>query len=103
MEHTDWHPADVKAALEKAGWSCRRLSRHHGYHPVTIQKALRGPYPEAERLIAEALRLRPREIWPSRYDAQGNPKYGRAGGCRAGDYDLAAAVTPRGSGMRSAA
>jgi Ner family transcriptional regulator len=64
----DWHPADIKAALEKAGWSLRRLSAHHGYEASMCIKALRRPYPNAERLIAEAIGVPPEAIWPSRYD-----------------------------------
>lgn len=64
----DWHPADIKAALEKAGWSLRRLSAHHGYSDGLLKQALCKPYPNAERLIATALGLTPEVIWPSRYD-----------------------------------
>jgi Ner family transcriptional regulator len=64
----DWHRADIKAALEKAGWSLRRLSQHHGYCPGTLQTALLRPWPRAEQLIAEAIGVRPEKIWPSRYD-----------------------------------
>ena len=70
----DWHPADVKAALEKAGWSLRRLSASHGFHPCYLAVALAGPAPMAEGLVAEALELHPKQIWPSRYDHAGNPK-----------------------------
>ncbi len=64
----DWHPADIKAALEKAGWSLRRLSLHHGYaSPTTLKNALHGRWPKAERLIAEAIGIDPATIWPSRY------------------------------------
>lgn len=66
--HGDWHPADIKAALEKAGWSLRRLSLHHGYKsPTTLKEALRKPWPKAERLIADAIGVDPSIIWPSRY------------------------------------
>lgn len=64
----DWHPADIKAALEKRGWSLRRLAAHHGYSPSMVIHALHKPYPNAERLIAAALDLTPEAIWPSRYD-----------------------------------
>lgn len=64
----DWHPADIKAALEKAGWSLRRLSKHVGFGPDTLKKAIQTPYPHAERVIARAIGVRPQEIWPSRYD-----------------------------------
>ncbi len=67
----DWHKADIKAALEKAGWSLSRLSRHHGYTRTALKNALSKPWPKAERLIAEALGIRPQTIWPSRYDAHG--------------------------------
>ncbi len=69
----DWHKADIKAALEKAGWSLSRLSIHHGYNRSVLKSALIKPYPKAERLIAEALSIRPQIIWPSRYDAYGIP------------------------------
>lgn len=63
----DWHPADIVAALRKAGWSLRRLSRHHGYSPWTLKTALARPYPNGERIIAHTLGVEPKEIWPSRY------------------------------------
>lgn len=72
--HQDWHPADVVAALRKAGWSLRRLSTHHGYHPTTIKKALHQPWPKAEKLVAQAIGIDPAEIWPSRYTQKCTPK-----------------------------
>ena len=68
---TDWHPADIKAALEKAGWSLRRLALHHRHGASTITTALRRPYQRAERLIAAAIGRRPQDIWPSRYNDDG--------------------------------
>jgi len=64
----DWHPADIVAALRKQGWSLRRLSGHHGYHPQALAGTLRRPWPRAERLIAEAIGVPPEQIWPSRYE-----------------------------------
>jgi Ner family transcriptional regulator len=63
----DWHNADIKAALEKKGINLAYLSRQNGLHPITISKALQFSYPKGERVIAEALGLRPEEIWPSRF------------------------------------
>lgn len=63
----DWHPADVVAALRKAGWSLRKLSVHHGYYPGALDKALHRRWPKAERLIADAICMSPEQIWPSRY------------------------------------
>lgn len=70
----DWHPADVVAALRKAGWSLRRLSMAHGLHPGTLSFALRLPYHNGERVIASHIGVAPQEIWPSRYYADGTPK-----------------------------
>lgn len=74
---TDWHPADIKAALEKKGWSLRRLSAHHGYQAGCIRVAIRLPWPRAEAFIAAAIGVAPQRIWPSRYHANGAPKSGR--------------------------
>lgn len=63
----DWHPADIKAALEKAGWSLRKLSISKGYSPDTLKKAMRAPWPRAEKIIAATIGVPPWEIWPSRY------------------------------------
>ncbi len=69
----DWHPADVLAALKKRGQSLAGLSVAHGYHPTAAGKALKRPWPAVEAIIAKALDLPPAQIWPSRYDASGQP------------------------------
>ncbi len=67
----DWHPADIVCALRKAGWTLRKLSIRHGYaQPTTVSYAIHKPWPKGERLIAEAIGVRPEEIWPSRYAAR---------------------------------
>jgi Ner family transcriptional regulator len=71
---TDWHPADVLAALKKRGFSLAGLSVANGYHPTAAGKALKQPWPAIERLLAEAIGVAPQEIWPSRYDESGNPR-----------------------------
>jgi len=63
----DWHPADIVAALRKAGWSVRRLSAHHGYHPKTLNAAIDRPWPKGERYIAEAIGVPPETIWAARF------------------------------------
>jgi Ner family transcriptional regulator len=70
----DWHPADVLAALKKCGQSLAGLSVANGYHPTAAGKALKQPWPAMERLLATAIGLVPQEIWPSRYDSEGNPQ-----------------------------
>lgn len=74
---TDWHRADIVAALRKAGWSLRRLSAHHGYaSPSTLTHALDRPWPKGERIVASAIGVQPADIWPSRYTSDGTPKRG---------------------------
>lgn len=63
----DWHVADIKAALEKAGWTLRRLSVRHGLAPTSLREALRRTWPNGERIIASAIGVAPETIWPSRY------------------------------------
>lgn len=63
----DWHKADIKAALEKAGWTLRKLSVAHGYHPCSFQRAFVTRWSQAEAAIAAAIGIDPAEIWPSRY------------------------------------
>ncbi|MGH1509475.1 helix-turn-helix domain-containing protein [Ralstonia solanacearum] len=73
----DWHRADIKSALEKAGYTLRQLSLQYGYAPTSLKFALNEPWPAAERIIAAAIGVAPSTIWPTRYDANGNPKSGR--------------------------
>jgi Ner family transcriptional regulator len=68
---SDWHPADIIAAVRKSGTSLRKLDLQNGYRPGAMKNALHGPYPRAERIIAEQLGLTPQKIWPSRYDSTG--------------------------------
>jgi len=71
---TDWHRADIVAALRKAGWSLRQLATHHGYaQPTTLSTALNRPWPKGEKLIADAIGQKPETIWPTRY-AERNAK-----------------------------
>lgn len=68
----DWHPADVLAALHKAGWTLRGLAESHGMtNSSSFSAAMVRSYPANERRIADALGLHPKEIWPSRYFEDG--------------------------------
>ncbi|EFZ1722131.1 TPA: transcriptional regulator [Shigella flexneri] len=63
----DWHPADIIAGLKKRGTSLSALSRQVGLASSTLANALTRRWPKGERLIAEALGIKPEQIWPSRY------------------------------------
>lgn len=64
---SDWHAADVIAALRKQGTSLRQLALMRGYAPRSLHKALSHPWKRAEEIIATALGVEPRTIWPSRF------------------------------------
>ncbi len=64
---SDWHPADIIAALKKRGTSLAAVSRNAGLASSTLANALTRRWPKGERLIAEALDIAPEQIWPSRY------------------------------------
>ncbi len=72
----DWHPEDVKAAIRKTGMTLFALSEQFGVHRTAVSMTLTRPYPKMERRIAEYLGHAPQDIWPSRYDAAGNPLNG---------------------------
>ncbi|MBY0572573.1 MAG: helix-turn-helix domain-containing protein [Undibacterium sp.] len=80
-KHQDWHRADIKSALEKAGWTLAALGKSRGYQRGSLVNVLNTPYPKAERIIAEVLGTTPQTIWPSRYNQDGLPVSGRVRSC----------------------
>lgn len=64
---SDWHPADIIAALRKNGTTLAAVSRLAGLSSSTLANALSRPWPKGESLIASAINVPPSEIWPSRY------------------------------------
>ncbi|MBI0276285.1 helix-turn-helix domain-containing protein [Hafnia alvei] len=67
MQETDWHKADILAALKKKKISVAYLSRSYGLADGTLLNALNKKWPRGELIIANAIGLTPQEIWPSRY------------------------------------
>lgn len=72
MMQSDWHSADIIAALKKRGTSLSALSRQAGLASSTLANTLIRHWPKGEKLIAEKLGVAPEQIWPSRYR---KPKY----------------------------
>ncbi len=71
----DWHPADIKGALNKAGYTLSSLAEELGLNSGSmLSKALTSSHPKAERDIANAIGALPQVIWPSRYEADGTRK-----------------------------
>lgn len=68
QENLDWHPAVIICELKKQGLSLSRLARDNGYKSATpFTMALRQPYPKVEAIIANAVGVPARAIWPERY------------------------------------
>lgn len=63
----DWHKQDILAAIRKEKGSLAALSRESGLSPRTLANALTRPWPKGEVIIADAIGVSPREIWPSRF------------------------------------
>ena len=68
------HPADIKAALEKAGSSQIEIARACEVSDVAVNHVIYGR--ASSRRIADAIAKRTgkplSELWPSRYDKQSN-------------------------------
>ena len=67
MQHQNWPPADIIAALKKHGTSLAALSRKAGLSSSTLANALTRPWPKGELLTAQAPDIPPDVIWPERY------------------------------------
>lgn len=73
QKKSDWHRADIKARLEKKGYSFARIAKENGYVANATNTVLRRPWPKIERIVAGIIGVKPQTIWPSRYDKAGQP------------------------------
>lgn len=71
---TDWHPSDIKAAIEKRRSTLAAVGRAHGVDRRLISLALDTPHIRGERAIAAFLETPASQIWPSRYNPDGTRK-----------------------------
>ncbi len=60
-------------ALHQSGHSIAALSSQHGVKRSSACQCLRIPMPKWERIIADALGVRPEQLWPERYGPDGKP------------------------------
>jgi len=66
---SDWHRADIIAALHKSGTTVVGLSRASGLSPSSLSNVFYRSWPRGERIIAAYLNVPLSDIWPSRYPA----------------------------------
>ena len=79
MARPGWHPEDIKAAIRKTGVTLTELSLRNGLGESTVRQAiLFNSCPAGEKVIADYLGINPFELWPRRYNKQGQRIIGRA-------------------------
>ena len=62
-----WHPADIKAALAKKGWTFAMIAREYGYPQTSPNVVLKRTWAAMERIVADIIGVDPKVIWPDRY------------------------------------
>lgn len=67
LQSEDWHQAEISAELKKIGISVAALSKKNGLSRHTLRNVFYRHYPKGERIIAQAIGVEPKDIWPSRY------------------------------------
>nr|WP_238697680.1 helix-turn-helix domain-containing protein [Pantoea agglomerans] len=64
---SDWHRADILAAVKKKGGTIVQLSTEAGLAPGTLSNVFIAPWPRGERIIARFIGIPACQIWPERY------------------------------------
>lgn len=67
----NWHPQEIKAAVWMLGSTFEGLAKASGLAIDACATAAKRPHFDGEFALAEFLGLSPREIWPSRFRADG--------------------------------
>lgn len=78
MTRDEWRRRVVEP-LRARGTTLAAVARAAGKHRQQLQQVRTRPLPGAEAVIARALGVEPRDLWPDRYDEHGRPnrKVGR--------------------------
>lgn len=63
----------IKYQLRTRGTSLAKLARELEVSDTAVKNVKRSAYPRMERAIANALGLRPADIWPERWHGDGAP------------------------------
>ncbi len=73
-----YHPADIKAEVEKRGATLTKLSTDAGLHPKAASNALKQPLKSGEIALANFFCVPVQYLFPTRWDIKGNrvrPRY----------------------------
>ncbi|WP_160286864.1 helix-turn-helix domain-containing protein [Pseudomonas knackmussii] len=63
----------IKYQLRAKGTSLAKLARELGVSGPAVKNVKRTAYPRMEREIAKALCMETHDLWPERWDIDGNP------------------------------
>lgn len=63
----------IKNQVKQKGVSLAELARNAGFSASEVQGSLYRPIFWGEQIIAKFLNTHPMNLWPSRYDKEGNP------------------------------
>ncbi|MDG3439595.1 helix-turn-helix domain-containing protein [Nitrospirillum amazonense] len=66
-----WHPADIRAAVEKRGKTLKDVALAAGIHADACRFALRHRHVQGERALSEFLKIPLWELWPDRWSVHG--------------------------------
>ena len=64
----DWTPSKLRFELEERGLTYRYLSLQAGLREDSLKSVARTPCKSYERIIANALGMKPEDIWPTRWE-----------------------------------
>lgn len=67
LERIEW----IKTQLRLRGTNLRQLAARHGLGSQVMYLALRAPHARAEGIIADALDMKPADLFPDRYTPDG--------------------------------
>jgi Ner family transcriptional regulator len=76
------------------------LARKEGVRRQTIYQVWTAPYPRMEKVLADALDMRPQDLFPERYDADGLPTRRRGLRPQRTDKTVEPTTTQRGRNVR---
>ncbi len=72
MDTVRWDKHDIKAAIYRRGTTLSKLATDHGLSASACSLTFLRPCPRADRVISAFIGVPLHELWPCRYDAEGN-------------------------------
>ena len=71
-KNRQWDKHEIKAALGRMGKTLASIERENNLNKNDLSVSFNRPFEKADRVLSKALGVPLYEIWPDRYDADGN-------------------------------